>query len=581
MSQQNDQLCAWQQQLQQRWLKVYPEGAGFEQLLSLIAQYQQRVRPTAAHEAWSERDVLMISYGDSLVSDERSPLQTLTQFVKEHLTDTISAVHLLPCFPFSSDDGFAVIDYRQVNYKLGDWADVRELANHVELMMDLVLNHLSRQHLWFIDFVNGHGHGAEYFITADPQADYSAVVRPRTSPLIVDVYTRQGIKHVWATFSDDQIDLDYSNPAVLLEMLDVLLGYVEQGARYIRLDAVGFLWKTLGTSCIHLWQTHEVVKIIRETLMAVEPSSIVITETNVPHQENISYFGDGDEAHMVYNFALPPLVLHGLNRGNASYLTRWAHSLAALPAGCTFFNFVASHDGIGVRAVEGLIPAHEIDDLIKSVHDFGGFVSMKSNGDGTRSPYELNISLFDAMQGTRTGPDVFQIPRFLCSQIIMLSLRGIPGIYIHSLTATPNDLHNVERTGRTRSINRHQWELSELQTLLDDPRSNQTRVFDAYRRLIRIRRQHPAFHPEAPQQVLVLADTQFALIRQSLDGTEAILAIHNMTAHPQPIGSVEKIPMVFMERALDLISGAELTHLETFELQPYQCLWLRVSGAVL
>lgn len=580
MANETEAVKRWQEQLRVRWLRIYQQEHDFDKLLALIGSYRQRCI-SAAHSEWSERDVLMICYGNSIVEEDKPPLQTLAHFLEEHLTDTISAVHLLPFFPYSSDDGFAVIDYRQVNYKLGSWDDVHAIAERFELMVDLVLNHVSRQNLWFIDFVNGEGLGDDYFITADPNADYSAVIRPRTSPLIVDVYTRQGIKHVWATFSDDQIDLNFSNTEVLLEMVDVLLGYVAHGARYIRLDAVGFLWKTLGTNCMHLWQTHEVVKILRETLLAVDPSVVVITETNVPHVENISYFGDGDEAHMVYNFALPPLLLHGLNRGNASYLTRWAHGLQPLPKGCTFFNFVASHDGIGVRAVEGLIPHHEIDDLIKSVHEFGGFVSMKTNGDGTKSPYELNISLFEAMQGTRTGPDVHQIARFLCSQIIMLSLRGIPGIYIHSLTATPNDLHNVERSGRTRSINRHEWELTELNELLADPRSPQRRVFDAYRRLIRIRRQHPAFHPEAPQQVLVLADTQFALIRQALDGSESILALHNMTAHPQPIGAQEKVPSVFIEGGVDLISGAELHHLESFELQPYQCLWLRVAEPVL
>jgi sucrose phosphorylase len=276
---------------------------------------------------------------------------------------------------------------------------------------------------------------------------------------------------------------------------------------------------------------------------------------------------------MVYNFALPPLILHGLNRGNASYLTRWARSLPPFPAGCSFLNFIASHDGIGVRAVEGLIPAHEINDLISSVHQFGGFVSMKANGDGSKSPYELNISLFEALQGTRNGPDIHQLPRFLCAQTIMLSLQGIPALYLHSLTATPNDLAQVELTGRTRSINRHKWELAELERLLDDPATAQSRVFQQLTAMIKLRRQQPAFHPQAEQQVLILADSLFSIIRGD-NSAQQILCLHNMTAYPHPVHSLEKVPTKFTEAAcFDLLSERPVT-LHSLTLAPYQCVWL-------
>jgi sucrose phosphorylase len=559
------------QHLSDLLISIYGDDALKGAILSRIESVSSRLNYVA--QPWSNDDVVLITYGDSITSPARPPLSCLTGFVQRYLRDAFSAVHVLPFFPFSSDDGFSVIDYYQVNYQLGDWAAMADLRREKELMFDLVMNHASRQSLWFIDFINGEGEGKDFFIEADPTLDYNQVTRPRTSPLIVDVYTRQGVKHVWATFSDDQIDVNFANPDLLLAFVDILLCYIEKGARYIRLDAVAFAWKELGTSCIHLPQTHALVKVLRWVMDKLDPNLVLITETNVPHHENISYFGQGDEAHLVYQFALPPLLLHALNRGNSSYLSHWAGQLESLPAGCSYFNFVASHDGIGVRAVEQLIPPHEMDDLIRSVHDFGGFVSMKSNPDGTKSPYELNISLFDALVGTRSGSDTWQVERYLCCQLVMLAMQGIPGVYIHSLTATPNDRALVEQTGRTRSINRHRWDLDNFEALLENTHSPQARVFPRLLGLIALRRRISAFHPEAPQQVIMLGDALFGLRRTSLDGEIQLVAIYNVTRFNQTL-ELAGLLRPKVSKQWDLISGQWFERDKAVDLEPYQVLWL-------
>jgi sucrose phosphorylase len=559
------------QHLSDLLISIYGDDALKGAILSRIESVSSRLNYVA--QPWSNDDVVLITYGDSITSPARPPLSCLTGFVQRYLRDAFSAVHVLPFFPFSSDDGFSVIDYYQVNYQLGDWAAMADLRREKELMFDLVMNHASRQSLWFIDFINGEGEGKDFFIEADPTLDYNQITRPRTSPLIVDVYTRQGVKHVWATFSDDQIDVNFANPDLLLAFVDILLCYIEKGARYIRLDAVAFAWKELGTSCIHLPQTHALVKVLRWVMDKLDPNLVLITETNVPHHENISYFGQGDEAHLVYQFALPPLLLHALNRGNSSYLSHWAGQLESLPAGCSYFNFVASHDGIGVRAVEQLIPPHEMDDLIRSVHDFGGFVSMKSNPDGTKSPYELNISLFDALVGTRSGSDTWQVERYLCCQLVMLAMQGIPGVYIHSLTATPNDRALVEQTGRTRSINRHRWDLDNFEALLENTHSPQARVFPRLLGLIALRRRISAFHPEAPQQVIMLGDALFGLRRTSLDGEIQLVAIYNVTRFNQTL-ELAGLLRPKVSKQWDLISGQWFERDKAVDLEPYQVLWL-------
>ena len=547
-----------------------------DRILARIAQFMAN-EDDAVPARWSEDDVLLITYGDSVQEPDCPPLQTLRNFLNEHLSESVSGVHVLPFFPFSSDDGFSVVDYSAVDGGLGSWDDIRGLARDYRLMADLVINHVSRESLWFTDYLTGQGPGRDYFIEMSPSLDLSQVVRPRSHPLLVPVQTRRGVKYLWATFSDDQIDLNFANPDVLLEFIDILLLYLQHGADIIRLDAIAFLWKQLGTPCIHLPQTHAVVKILRLVMEAVRPGAILLTETNVPHRENLSYFGDGDEAHMVYQFALPPLVLYALVSGDGSALNAWASSLDAPPPGCTLLNFMASHDGIGVRPIEGLVAPEALDRLLDAMHRFGGYVSMKTNGDGTESPYEINIAFFDACKGTLQGEDGWQIRRFLCAQLIMLALRGIPAVYIHSLLATPNDIEGVERSGRTRAINRRKWQLCELGPVLEAPFSPQRQVFDELRRLLAVRRREPAFHPDAPQRILDLGPGLFAVERVALNGRRRLVAVHNLQARPAPL---DWQALGLGETARDCLGG-RVWHGEEgkTELQPYQCVWLTATAS--
>ena len=531
--------------------------------------------------SWSEKDQWVISYGDSIIEDNVPPLAVLSDFLQARLGDRISGVHVLPFFPWSSDDGFSVIHYREVNPDLGDWSHIRELASHYDLMADLVLNHVSRESLWFVDYLSGSLPGRDYFIEVDPETDVSQVVRPRSSPLLVPVSTRRGTRYLWATFSEDQLDLNFENPDVLLEFVGILLFYLEQGTRIVRLDAVAFLWKRLGTSCIHLPETHTVVRLLRAIVDHVAPGTLLITETNVPHQENISYFGLNrlpagapDEAHMVYQFALPPLLLHTLTRGEASTLQKWLASLPVLPDQCTYLNFTASHDGIGVRPLEGLLPDHERDALLELMHKFGGFVSMRSNPDGSDTPYEINITWFEAMRGTRRGPDPWQVARFLCSQAIMLSLQGIPALYIHTLTGTLNDVEGVERSGRLRSINRRRWQRSELDLLLDSPSTPTHDVFHALNRLLDQRRQEPCFHPNATQRVLVSAPELLAVERGPLNDGRRLLALYNVTDLPLPLENVgEAVTQALEKHAWQALDPANPWVAEG-ALPPYAVRWL-------
>ncbi len=529
-------------------------------------------------------DALLITYADQIQSPGQPHLQTLADFIQGYLKGLTSAVHLLPFFPFSSDDGFSVIDYKAVNPIIGDWKDLNPLRKCCQLMFDAVLNHISSQSSWFQKYLRGEAPFTEYFLTTDPEEDLSLVVRPRAQPLLSEVETTSGLRHVWTTFSTDQIDLNYKNPAVLLEIIDILLFYIQQGALIIRLDAIAYLWKEIGTSCIHLPQTHQVIKLMRAVLDYVAPGVLLITETNVPHQENISYFGNqlsnsggkyplGDEAQMVYQFPLAPLVLHTFRTENAQVLINWASSIEIPFSSAAFLNFTASHDGIGVRPAEGLLSTEEIQGLVNQTLEHGGEVSYKTNPDESNSVYELNITLYDALNHPLNTPLDLGVKRFLASQAIMLSLSGVPGIYIHSLFGSPNSHESVEKTGRVRSINREKFQLSTLIKELKDDSSRASRVFSSYTHYLKIRKEHPAFKPLAPQQMLDLDDRVFALIRTADDESETVLCLINVTSKPVEI-SIDADGFDSSAAWIDLLAGDEYSPGE-IKMGPYQVLWLK------
>lgn len=482
----------------------------------------------------TQSDALLITYGDQVREPGRTPLASLAGFLQDRAEQVVSGVHILPFFPYSSDDGFSVIDYRQVDPDLGGWDDVAALRGRFQLMFDAVFNHCSAKSNWFQRFLEWDSEYRHWFITVDGDPDLSQVVRPRALPLLTTFSTADGYKRVWTTFSEDQVDLNVRDPEVLLELIDTLLFYVEQGADFVRLDAIGFLWKEIGTSCIHLPQTHRVIQLLRSVLDLCAPDTVLITETNVPHQDNISYFGNGhDEAQLVYNFALPPLVLHAIATGDAGALTRWAATLEPPSPNVTFFNFLASHDGIGLNPARGLLSDADIDGLVAQVERHGGYVSYKTNPDGSESPYELNVNYFDALSDPAADePEATQVARFLLATAIQLAMAGMPGIYFHSLFGSRGDRKGAEESGIKRRINRQKLERQPLEAELADPTSRRSQVFDGIRRLMEMRRSSEAFLPSAAQHVLDVDPRIFAVLRVSPDGQESALCVHNVTAGP-------------------------------------------------
>jgi sucrose phosphorylase len=552
--------------------KIYGEETGtlaLERIAPVIEKYTVKKREKESY--FSQEDVVLITYGDSLKKDGEAPLATLHEFANQYLKGAVSNIHFLPFFPYSSDDGFSVMDFFEIDPNLGTWQEVAAMGQDFELMFDYVVNHYSSKGQWFQNYLENKDEFTEFAIEVDPAIDLSMVTRPRSLPLLSEYQKKDGeTVHLWTTFSADQIDFNFKSLDVLEKMIDVLLFYADQGATILRLDAIAYLWKEIGTNCIHLSQTHDMVKLFRAVLDLVAPDVIILTETNVPHDENISYFGDGhDEAQMVYNFTLPPLLFYTMAKEDATALSQWAKGLYLESANNTFFNFTASHDGIGVRPLEGILDPAELDGLIEIVKANDGQVSYKQNPDGSESPYELNITYVDAILADTSST---QADKFLASQSIQYALPGVPATYIHSLLGSRNWVEGVKQTGRARTINREKLQVEKLISELNDPDSFRARVFFPYLNLIKTRKKQSAFHPNAGFDILQIDPKIFGIKRYSKDQT--IYALTNISSKPISIslaGTASSDPKI------DLITG-ETINTAAFDLNPYQYLWLEEKG---
>lgn len=553
--------------------QIYGEKTGklaLERLASIIEKFPPT--PKAKKEFFSQEDIVLITYGDSLKKEGQAPIATLHEFAGSYLKDAISTIHFLPFFPYSSDDGFSVMDFLAIDPELGSWEDVKAIGNDFELMFDYVVNHFSSRSQWFADYLAGKPGYEDFAIDVDPDTDLSMVTRPRSLPLLSEYKKADGQSvHLWTTFSADQIDFNFKSLDVLARMVEVVLFYVQNGAMILRQDAIAYLWKEIGTTCIHLEQTHAMVKLFRAILDIVAPDVMITTETNVPHDENVSYFGNGrDEAQMVYNFTLPPLLFYSFVNENCKVLTDWARGLHLESPNNTFFNFAASHDGIGVRPLEGILPPKEVDTLIDIVKANGGQVSYKRNPDGSDSPYELNITYVDAILASKNSNNA---DKFLAAQAIQYALPGVPATYIHSLLGSRNWTDGVKQTGRARTINREKLQVDTLVTELNDPTSFRSRVFYPYLNLMKVRRSQKAFHPNAGFEILEIDPKVFAIKRYCEDQT--IYALTNISSAETTVSLTGAITS---DRMTDLFTTESIDS-KSLTLKPYQYVWLTTEDS--
>jgi len=565
---------------------------------SLAQDTARRAGPGMGAGGYDEADVVLIAYGDHLVDRARPPLTTLTDWCRRELAGLVSTVHVLPFHPSTSYDGYAVTDYLAVEPKLGHWSDLADLNTDFNLMFDVVLNHCSAQHPWFQQLLADEAPGRDYFIAEDPEAPWlRGVRRARNSPLLHPHETAAGIKHIWTTYSPDLIDLDWREPGVLCEFMEIIFDSVARGARALRLDAYVYVWKTPETDCVNQPQLQSLLRLYQELLAAVGAQSVAILPsiTNVTQAQNYAFLcGEPDDrrADFVYHLPLSALLLQALYERDAETLSGWLERLPDAPPGCAYLNLAASHDGVGLSWLKGLVTPAAIERMGEAATQRGGFVrSRRTRVDGPSVPWEINITYFSACAPDPDEAPALHVDRFIATQGIVLALRGVPALYFSLFMAGRNDFDRVAEAEADpigmcleRAINRGRFQLSRWETAMADPAALEGRVLDALKRLLAVRRTLPAFHPEGAQRVVRWPAVKglFGLLRSPVKaarqaGAAAVLCLTHFgsTAITIPMTQVREAGGFGPGDALvDTIADVGLPSEGAMSIAPYGTYWI-------
>ncbi len=518
----------------------------------------------------SEKTSALICYGDSLLNgNKEKTIKTFRKFYKKKLGNLFEIIHFLPFYPSSSDSGFAVKDHYQIDKKLGNWTDIYGQSKITNIMADVVINHASSKGLWFKNFLINKSPGKDYFLTVDNKFNISKVIRPRENRLLKKISVFKKNFFIWRTFSDDQIDLNFKNPRVLLRIIKIMINLANHGATIFRLDAVAYLWKKSGSKCINLKETHETIRLLRIVCNLLKSKPIIITETNLPEKENLSYFGvNNNESHWIYNFSLPPLLIHSFLFEDSTCLNKWCKNLPSTKIGNSYFNFLASHDGIGMRPAEGYLDKKKLLKFYKRLKKNGGQLSYRKVQGSFKRVYEANITLFNAFKKSdydKKGK--FFLERYISAHAIMIAFEGVPAIYFNSIFGTSNDEYKYIISGNKRDLNRYKWNKKKLDNLLKNKSSKQSIFYKQILKLILIKKQNKGFHPNAKRENLNMGKKIFCFKRTSLDKKQIIYNITNLSSKYQKFKFSYKF-----SKYKNLLDRTSLNHKS--ELKPFETLWL-------
>ena len=519
----------------------------------------------------SEKTTMVICYGDSIYSKNKKHLKTFQAFFNKKLNKFIDTIHFLPFYPSSSDSGFAVKDHYKIDSKFGNWLNIKNFSSKAHIMADMVINHASARGLWFKNFLKEKKPGKDYFLLINSKFNASKVVRPRDHKLLKEIKIFKKKEYLWRTFSDDQIDLNFKNPKVLLRFIKIMLNLIKNGVTIFRLDAIAYLWKESGTKCINLKQTHEIVKVLRIVSNSLNIKTIIVTETNLPEKENLSYFGNNDESNWIYNFTLPPLLIYSLLFENGSYLNAWSKKLPQTKKGNSYLNFIASHDGIGMRPLEGIINNQSIKKLLLRLKKNGSKFSYRKVNNNKKKVYESNITVFDALKvSDKDKKGLYNFQRYIAAHAIMFSFEGVPAIYFNSLFGKSNDEARYVITGNNRDVNRFKWNELNILKKIKSNSSKEYYIFETLKYLLKIRKNQKAFHPNAHRTNINLGNNFFCIKRVSLDKKQTILCITNLTSKLQNA----KINKKYNKFKNLIDSNVKTKILNSINLKPFETIWL-------
>lgn len=435
-----------------------------------------------------KNQVQLIAYADRLGGS----LPALNRLLREHFSGLFGGVHLLPFFSRidDADAGFDPADHLTVDPRLGSWHDVQALANEIDVMADAIVNHISVESRQFQDF-SLRGAASAYaalFLTLDAvfpdgatEGELLSIYRPRPGLPFTPMTLQDGSRRIlWTTFAPQQIDIDVTGEPGRDYLDSILRTFAENSVRMVRLDAVGYAVKKRASDCFMIPETYAFIAEL--TTRARQLGLEVLVEVHSHYRRQIDIAAHVDR---VYDFALPPLVLHALFRRTAMYLKNW---IEIRPHNC--LTVLDTHDGIGVidagpaagsAPLPGLLPAAELERTVEEIHLRSNGASRRASGAAARNLdlYQVNCTFYDALGRNDNA--------YLLARAVQFFLPGVPQVYYVGLLAGGNDMALLDRTGAGRDINRHYYDAAEVELNLRRP------VVQKLLELIRLRNAHPAF----------------------------------------------------------------------------------------
>ncbi len=601
--------------------RVY--GGDFEKIKEQMLSLVKRKR-FSDEGSLDSSDIVLITYADSIKSEDDSekPLVVLREFLRRFLADTIKIVHILPFYPWDTDRGFSIMDYRDVDKRFGNWEDIRKLSQEFNLMFDFVLNHASinnplvknsliEKHLSHSDRrYERYKRYKDFVITFSDEEKKKVepllkkVVRPRATPLLTHyvVYEKKGELDavlgylekggrgdlkilgegwVWTTFSRPrkdgkemtrQVDLNYHNPHLFLEMAKTLAFYLEKGARWIRFDAAGYLWKKLGSTCVHKKEDHLLLSVLTRLAKLFESSAITIAEVNERQSRAFEYLEEEGkkEVDLVYQFTHFVLAVYSLYKEDARLYSQWLESTAKVK-GRQFVTVLGSHDGMGLKPLRDVLSEEEINKFAFSLKEKNKcLLNYSYLPGGKKVLYEVCGTAWSLINGGSNLPFSLQLKRYLAVLSLGLLVKGVPALYINSVFGSEN-YYPPSGLDEARTLNRESFLKEYLFKELVNDSSHYRQVYREVVNLLRIRKQEKVFNPSFPFEVVDLLNKKVVGVILESDGKERLVSLVNISSEEQRLEKLEDL--VHVKEVYDLIGGKVVSLSKEIVLSPYQVMW--------
>lgn len=486
----------------------------------------------------NSQDIIFLTYPNSIEN-----LNKLYEFTKENkFEELFSTIHILPFLESDADGGFAVVDYKKVDLKYGTWREIKKFSKRYKLISDLILNHTSNNNKWFLDFLDSRNN---FYFKFDKNFDYSKVFRPRSTSL----FTNYLGTFVWTTFSDKQVDLNLNEVKVFFNFLEIISFYFKKGINILRLDAIPYLFKKSGTSCVNLDENYDLVELFIKSLKHINSEVKFISEVNFGDEVNLNYL-EKTSTDLIYEFTFPMLLIYCIYNKDFKYFLKWAQDFD--------FNkdvifFLSNHDGISFRGIKNFLNENDFNDFFNSLLRNNFLINYKTI-DGKDEPYELNSTYFSLLKEILNKDPSKE--HLFCFNLLLF-IKGVPLIYYLDIIKAQNDYHLFSITNHKRDLSRPKFKYEDYLVKINNS------FFDIFKNLVLIRNQF-----DFDKYSFKIHEEKGFLFLSYENESEILISISNIT-------SLSKEYKFNFKSYFDLIED-KIVQSDIIYLEKYNFKWIKI-----